>query len=244
MSTFGDLLERRGDSIFDKGTIHLEPEEFCPAEEEVCEPSTFADEQIRGLVRQVFFPGWPKPARQVVFSAVDPETDIREICMQVGLALASQVPGKTCVVEADPDGPGLKEFADSDGLHPVPVGENTSLGDSSRRISHQLWLVPRDRFLGQTGDGSSGPWLRDRLAELRKTFDYTVIHGPAAAIHSEATLLGSLCDGVVLVLEANSTRRVAAQKVKERLQSSNARLLGAILSQRTFPIPQALYRRL
>jgi hypothetical protein len=137
MSTFGDLLPRTAESIFDTVTVEVEREEFCPSEEEVREPSTFADEQIRGLVRQVFFPGWPKPARQVVFSPVDPDTDIREICMQVGLALASQVPGRTCVVEADPNGPGLEEFADSKDLHPVPVDGNADLGDSSRRVSHQ-----------------------------------------------------------------------------------------------------------
>jgi hypothetical protein len=83
-----------------------------------------------------------------------------------------------------------------------------------------------------------------RLAELRRSFDYTLIHGRASGTCTEAALLGSLCDGVVLVVEANSTRRVTAQKVKERLHSANARLLGAVLSQRTFPIPQAIYRRL
>ena len=56
--------------------------------------------------------------------------------------------------------------------------------------------------------------------------------------------MGGLCDGIVLVVEANSTRRVAAQKVKERLHAANARLLGAVLSDRTFPIPEAIYRKL
>ena len=57
-------------------------------------------------------------------------------------------------------------------------------------------------------------------------------------------MLGNLCDGMVLVLEANSTRRVAAQKVKEKLHAANARLLGVVLSGRTFPIPEAVYRKL
>jgi succinoglycan biosynthesis transport protein ExoP len=56
--------------------------------------------------------------------------------------------------------------------------------------------------------------------------------------------MGSLCDGMVLVVEANLTRRVAAQKVKEKLHAANARLLGAVLSQRTFPIPQTIYKKL
>jgi len=243
MSTLSDYLPRTGDHVFDPRSVQVEPEEFCPAEPQVCEPTSFAEEQIRGLIRQVFYPGWPKPSRQVVFSAVDADTDIREICMQVGLALSAQVPGSTCVVEADSNGEGLEGFANSNGLHPMPVEDGAGLREVSRRLSKQLCLVPRDFFLGPNGNSTSGSWMRDQLAELRRTFDYTVIHGPAAAGRSETALLGSQCDGVVLVVDANSTRRVTAQKVKEKLQSSNARLLGIVLNQRTFPIPEVIYRK-
>jgi len=63
-------------------------------------------------------------------------------------------------------------------------------------------------------------------------------------VGSEAALLATLSDGMVLVVEANSTRRVAAQKVTEKLHAANARLLGAVLSGRTFPIPDVIYRNL
>jgi Mrp family chromosome partitioning ATPase len=49
---------------------------------------------------------------------------------------------------------------------------------------------------------------------------------------------------MVLVVQANSTRRVTAQKVKEKLQAANARLLGTVLSERTFPIPETIYKKL
>ncbi len=87
-------------------------------------------------------------------------------------------------------------------------------------------------------------WVGSRLRELRLEFDYTVLHGPPAGLCSEAALLGHLTDGIVLVLEANSTRRVAAQKVKQTLQATNARLLGTVLNQRTFPIPEGIYKKL
>jgi len=76
---------------------------------------------------------------------------------------------------------------------------------------------------------------------LRLEFDYTVIQSPPAGLYSE---LGQLSDGMILVLQANSTRRAAAKKVKQMLQATNVRLLGAVLSERTFPIPQKLYKKL
>ena len=51
-------------------------------------------------------------------------------------------------------------------------------------------------------------------------------------------------DGVVLVIRAHSTKRVAALKAKRLLEEARARVLGAILVDREFPIPEILYRRL
>jgi len=244
MSTFVDLLPRTMNDVCEPRVIEGQGEESCTTGLAGWDPDAFADEQIRGLVRQVFLPGWPKPAHQVVFSSVDPETDISEICMQVGLALSAQVPGTTCLVEANRSGRGLEQVLAKNGLDLLPNQERSAMRNSTRGLSNELWFVSRSAFPGENENGWSGPWLRHRLAELRKTYDYTVLYGPPAGTCSEAALLASLCDGMVLVLEANSTRRVAAQKVKEKLHAANARLLGVVLSGRTFPIPEAIYKKL
>jgi protein-tyrosine kinase len=244
MSTFVDLLPQTLDDVCEPRTVEIRREESRPLGPAVWDPDAFAEEQIRGLVRQVFLPGWPKPAHQVVFSPVDPETDISAICMQVGLALSAQVSGTTCLVEANLYSPGLEKVVERNGHDLIANQETSAFREPSRRLSNELWLVPRKVFLGESENGLSGTWLHDRLAELRDTFDYTVLYGPPAGAGSEAALLGSLCDGMVLVVEANSTRRLAAQKVKERLQAANARLLGTVLSERTFPIPDMIYKKL
>jgi len=86
-------------------------------------------------------------------------------------------------------------------------------------------------------------WL-SCLLELRTEFEYVVIQGPVAAISSEAALLGQLTDGLILVLGAHSTRRATARKIKEILERSQSRILGTVLSERRFPIPERIYSRL
>jgi Mrp family chromosome partitioning ATPase len=71
-----------------------------------------------------------------------------------------------------------------------------------------------------------------------------VIHGPAAGLSSEAALLGQLADGIILVLDAHSTRRATALKIKETLQGASSKILGTVLSERAFPVPEGIYRRL
>jgi Mrp family chromosome partitioning ATPase len=61
---------------------------------------------------------------------------------------------------------------------------------------------------------------------------------------NDAIVLGGQTDGVVLMLKANSSRRESARKAVQELHAANVRTLGAVLNQRTFPIPERLYKRL
>jgi len=86
--------------------------------------------------------------------------------------------------------------------------------------------------------------LQTRFAELRKEFDFVLIDAPPLTPYSDALAFGQLTDGFILVVEANATRREAALQVAENLRAANIRILGAVLNQRTFPIPESLYHRL
>jgi succinoglycan biosynthesis transport protein ExoP len=241
MSTLLDLMQPA-----------LEPEIFeAPAPDTAVSPGCasrnfagFADEQMRLLVRQIFFPGWPKPPRHVAFSAVDESTYVAEICMEVGRILSTQVSGNVCLIEANPHNPELENIF---GRRNRAVGPRDGLGslrNSSQHISGNLWLAPLRVLMGEAGSPPSTSWVERRLLDFRLEFDYTILHAPAVGPYSEAALLGHLSDGVALVVEANVTRRAAAQRAKERLQAANARVLGTVLTERTFPIPEGIYKRL
>jgi Mrp family chromosome partitioning ATPase len=83
-----------------------------------------------------------------------------------------------------------------------------------------------------------------RMEQLRREFDYCLIVGPPIGISADALVMGRMADGVLLVLEAHETRRDSAIAAKEMLAAAKVPLLGAVLCNRTFPIPQTLYGRL
>jgi len=237
MSTNPDLLQPhvREPEIFELPPAIGEPE-ILPRSPQA-DPRCFAEEQMRALVRQVFCPGWPRPARQVVVSAVDATVDVADVCLQAGQALSEQVDASIGIIQADPhsSAPEL-----SRNMPAFDTGTFGVIRAFSHQVSTNLWHVPFPVFTGEQNTLSAA-WLRGRLAELRLEFDYTILQGPPAGQSGEIALLGHLSDGVVLVLEANATRRVTALRVKEKLQMANVRILGAVLSERTFPIPQAIY---
>lgn len=242
MSTLIDLLQPLQQPKVVESTV-LEAEAPAISAPHLWDAAQFAESQIHSLVRQVFFPGRPKPPHHVVFSAVDEGTYVAEICMDVAKALSSQVTGSVCVVEANSRKPELENiFCRNNG----PSGSGDALGSlrsASQNISANLWLAPRCLLWGERSGQIPADSLARRLSDFRLEFDYTILHGPPAGCCSEAALLGHLCDGMALVVEANSTRRVTAQKTKDILQAAHARLLGVVLSERTFPIPDRIYRK-
>jgi len=118
------------------------------------------------------------------------------------------------------------------------------LRELSQQVSGNLWRVSTDVFMRGNGHRLSAEWLPGRMRELSLEFDYSIINGPTAGISSDAALLGHFSDGVILVLKANSTRRIAAQKTRHMLRAANAALLGVVLDQRRFPIPTGIYNKL
>jgi hypothetical protein len=204
-------------------------------------PEQFARAQIRGLVQQVFSPNAAQPVRQVVFSAIEPDTDVAGICRHVGESLAIDTLASIAIVTAEPSrvtsggilGPEVAAFgADS---------RQTALRQEAVRLRSNLWMLAgRERC-----DDCPGSVLLHRyLAEIRGEFEYSIVEGTPAGTTSEAVSLAQLADGMVLVLSARRTRRASALRIKQMLQESHVRILGTVLGDREFPIPDRIYRRL
>jgi hypothetical protein len=222
------------------GREKVRPEQKSVVQAGVWTPEKFGREQIQGLVRQVFLSNAERPVRQVVCSALEPETDVKDICRQVGEALAMETTGRIAVVgeypqilrDAGTNKPEMSERAFND--RPTPR-------QGAIRVQGNLWLVP-----AQGTDGSRGAtaWLHSYLGEMRREFEYSIVEGPPAGESNEAMAMAQFADGIILVLSARHTRRIAARKTKEMLEAARVRILGTVLSDRVFPIPHGIYRRL
>lgn len=200
-------------------------------------PEVFAREQIRSLVRRVFFASGTRPVRQVVICGTERHSPVAKICDQVGRALALETKADIAVV--------VRDCANL-GISAVHNGclKSREIKSWATQASNNLWRVPEWTMRLQWEEAGTGPYWLSRLAELRRGFEYAVIEGPAAGISSEAGLVGQLADGLILVLDAGSTRKATARKIKEVLEGVQARILGTVLNERKFPVPERIYRRL
>lgn len=76
----------------------------------------------------------------------------------------------------------------------------------------------------------SGVRMRALLQELIKRFDLVILDTPPVLATADARILGGIADGVLLVVRAGQTERLAAQRAQHQLTQAGARLLGVVLN--------------
>ena len=199
------------------------------------------------LVQRLFLLPGPKAPNVVVFCGVDHGDGAVGICALAGKNLADRTNSPVCLVDGDVHSPYLHQYFGLDNQWGL-----TDAVLESRPIRDFVCRLPGDNLSLLSGGSRCGeaqaPWkserLRSRIAELRAEFPYVLINAPPVNLHIDAMLLGQMADGIILILESNVTRRETVRKAKEDLAAANVKLLGAVLNNRTFPIPKSLYIRL
>jgi protein-tyrosine kinase len=201
-------------------------------------------EEIKLVQRLFLAPGAKR--RVVLFAGVDDDNGCGRICLRAGQTLARLTPRSVCVVDANVRAPGLHTLAGAetrDGLAAAVADPGAVRTFAQRLVPQNLWLLPSapvpDPDLLLTIDR-----VQPCLKELGAHFDHVIVHTPPINVYAESLALSQVVDGVLLVLEANRTRREIVRSVKARLEDLDVPLLGIVLTNRTFPIPTAVYRLL
>jgi Mrp family chromosome partitioning ATPase len=205
-----------------------------------------AREEALRLVQRVFLLQTQDPPHLVVFAAIDKGSGCSEICARVAETLVNNVSGSICLVEANFRSPSLPEMFGTTnhfGLTEALLREGPIRSFAKPLGNKNLWLLSCGSLAVDSANLLNSERIKARFQELREEFDYVLIDAPPMSRYADAMALGKLADGLVLVLEANSTRREAAMRVTESLSQAQIRVLGAVLNKRTFPIPESLYRR-
>lgn len=203
-------------------------------------------EELIKLVHTLFLTPEKQSTKVVVFNGVESAAGCSSICAGAAEALAAHVDGPVCLVDSNLRYPSLHMC--------VGVENSKGLGEALESVEpirdfvkklprEGLWLLPSGLLTSPATGMMNSSRMAARVAELRQEFSYILMDSPPVNFYSDAISLGQASDGVVLVLSANSTRKEAARKAKESFEIAGARLLGAVLNNRTYPIPQSIYER-
>lgn len=182
--------------------------------------------------------------RSVLFSSFDTERGSEAVCAGAAQVLASQTTESVCIVDANFRSRSLSGsfgLSAAKGLSNVLV-DNASVVDCVGRLRENLWFLPVGT--ANSEERFSALAIGSLRSNLLAAFDYVLIEASAAAQVTDLSMWASATDGVVLVLDAGVTRREAALRAADTLRAAQLKVLGAVLRNRSYPVPAAIYRRL
>lgn len=203
-------------------------------------------EEIK-LVERVFLGPDAGSNRVILFSGVDRVEGGARVCAQAARTLAARVHGSVCILDADLQARSLQRHLRIKSL--PGLCEAMSQSGPVRQYAHllalsNLWLMTSGSDAADSHAPLNSDRLRIRFDELRRQFDYVLINAPSLGTTANLTQFAQLADGVIFVVDANSTRRETTKQFKDSLEELRVRVLGVVMNDRTFPIPESVYRKL
>jgi Mrp family chromosome partitioning ATPase len=142
-----------------------------------------------------------------------------------------------------PRAPGLMELltpaaASSNGIESLSFDPGQGRTESGRTVTdvvrptkvRGLSLLSCGALPTNASNLLSGVRMRVLLQELAKNFDLVILDTPPVLATADAGILASLADGVLLVVRAGQTDRVAAKRAHQQLVNVKARVVGTVLN--------------
>jgi succinoglycan biosynthesis transport protein ExoP len=139
---------------------------------------------------------------------------------------------RVLLIDADMRRPSfLHESSPSTGLSSVLTSSGTAVQDHVVKTrAENLWLMPSGPIPPNPSQLLSSQRFRSILQQLDEHFDCVIIDAPPSHGLADATLLGAVASGVLLLLESGKVRRKYALEAISQLRSGQCNLLGAALS--------------
>ncbi len=86
--------------------------------------------------------------------------------------------------------------------------------------------------------------MRNLLDDVRSRFDYIFIDTPPLISVTDPGIVGAQADGVLMVVQAGRTQRGIVRHAAELLNQAQAKLLGYVLTNIEYHLPEYVYRYL
>ena len=196
------------------------------------------------LVQRIFPVNAQGSPQLVLFSSWESEADACSISARSCEILAARADGPVCAVDANLRSPFLHRYFGVENRRGFwdAICESGPAQDFTLHLAKNLWVMPSGTAAVHASFSQASENVSSRMMELRTLFKYVVVNSPLYFDQVPA-VPSFVADGIVLVVEANCTRREIVREALEELQTVGTRVLGVVLNNRTFPIPDAIYRK-
>jgi capsular exopolysaccharide synthesis family protein len=194
------------------------------------DPRSPISEAYRTLRTNISFSSLDDPIRTLVVTSTAPDEGKSTTVANLAVTMA-QGGKRTILVDCDLRRPTLHDLFN---LPAEPGLTNLLLEDGDQQLLLEtevegLQLLTSGPLPPNPADLLGSVKIDQIIADLVSKADIVLFDAPPVIAVTDATVLGSKVDGVLLVVSAGNTRREHAARAKELLERANVRVIGAAL---------------
>lgn len=199
----------------------------------ISNPRSPISEAYRSLRTNLEFSSLDRPLKTMVVTSAGPEEGKSTTLANLAVTLA-QAEKKVILVDCDlrrPSQHEIFEVGNSLGLTSMVVDEEAFKNPPLQETPvPNLKLLPSGPLPPNPSELLGSRRMEEIIATLREKADLVLFDAPPIIAVTDAAVLASKVDGVLLVIKAGTTKRDHAQQAKALLEKVNARLVGAVLN--------------
>jgi capsular exopolysaccharide synthesis family protein len=179
--------------------------------------------------------------RALIVSSALPRDGKTLTSTNLALTLSESYKRRVLLIDADFRRPSIHEI--------FGLSNATGLADGLRgdgpismpfaQVSQHLTVLTAGIFQGSPMAGLTSERMRSVMTDARARFDWVIVDTPPVGLISDANLLASLVDGVLLVIGAGATPYAAIQRAVSEF--GRERIVGVVLNRVTEDIARKTY---
>jgi receptor protein-tyrosine kinase len=197
----------------------------------VIEPNSVAAEAYRTLRTNLLYSFVDDPPRVIVLTSPGAAEGKSTTCANLGVVLA-QAGKSVLAVDCDLRVPALHKFfglRNMRGIVDVLAGE-FGLEEVRTEAFPGLKLISTGPVPPNPAEVLGTRRFTDFVDQVRRAFDYVLLDASPVGLVSDPAILAATADGVLLVLDAQNTRKGSVRQSMQSLTAVGANVLGTVMT--------------
>jgi capsular exopolysaccharide synthesis family protein len=197
----------------------------------VLDPTSAASEAYRSLRTNLLYALVDNPPKVIVLTSPGQGEGKSTICANLGVVLA-QAGKETLIVDCDFRKPAIHRFFGLRNLHGVVdvlAGERTLQGVWTEPVEG-LKVVPVGLIPPNPTELLGTRRFSELLTNVRQEFDHVLVDASPVGLVSDPAILATQGDGVLLILDAQNTRKGSVRQAMRSLTAVGANVIGTAMT--------------
>lgn len=208
----------------------------------ILQPRSPISEAFRSLRSNIQFASVDRPIRCLLVTSPAPREGKSTVAANLAVVMA-QGGKRVLLLDGDLRKPRLHDLMGVPnrlGMSDFFMRHPSELGGIIRRLEEKdLYLVTSGKLPPNPAELLGSERMLQIIHMLKGKYDFIIIDSPPVGAVTDATVLASRVDGVLMVVEPKKTRLGAAAQAVEQLRRADANLIGIVFN--NVPIKRAGY---